>query len=168
MLRRSFGAGLVLLAGAIGAGAQEAPSVVAASPPAAPTSAAPPPAPVPEPAPLPAPELIGMSAVLYVRTTDTVNVRATPSTTGEIVGRFVRGEPVTVTGRITTSSLWYQVVAKDGGPGFVLGLYLGPRVDGGVPAIAAPPTLGVIPAAPAAAAAPAPAAPAPLPGSAAP
>lgn len=166
MLRISLGAGLVLLACAVGADAQEAPSVVPGPAPAAPASAVPPVA-----MPLPEPELVAMNAVLYVRTTDTVNVRATPSTTGEIVGRFVRGEPVTVTGRITTASLWYQVVAKDGGPGFVLGLYLGPRVHAGAPAIAAPPTLGVIPAVPAAAPAlvpAAPTAPAPVPGSAAP
>ena len=76
-----------------------------------------------------APQIVAMTAVLYVRTTDTVNVRAAPSTAADILSQVKRGEAVSVTGRTATAPLWYQVETREGQAGFILGIYLGPRAD---------------------------------------
>ena len=125
---------VALLAGPAGTGAQEADALAPTPEVVAPELAVPEVAAPEVVAPqIVAPQIVAMTAVLYVRTTDTVNIRAAPSTAADILGQFKRGEAVSVTGRTATAPLWYQIETREGQAGFILGIYLGPRSDAVLP-----------------------------------
>jgi uncharacterized protein YgiM (DUF1202 family) len=65
-------------------------------------------------------------ASLKVTTDSTnLNIRATPSTEGEIVGKAAHGETVTLVEK--TDDSWWKVKTKDGEEGYAYAQYLSPE-----------------------------------------
>ena len=60
-------------------------------------------------------------------TTDSsnLNIRSTPSTEGEIVGKAAHGETVTLVEK--TDDSWWKVKTKDGEEGYAFAQYLSPE-----------------------------------------
>lgn len=102
---------------------------------------APQPQPVPVPNPTPQAVFPDPGSTAYVTTHDTgpsgrLNIRDTPSTSGNVIGQVEHGTGLTIEGPAVAGGAWYPVVTPMGAEGYAFAQYLGPQP----PADAADPT----------------------------